>query len=224
MTSSITIKGGAGNLQKKLEEFAKVTGKTTEDAIDHLAEIAGKKLISQVQPYGTNAKIGEKLASSIAKQVRRATRHGNVIGQEGSAGSVHAKNRNSKGQIPKGLSTLGKFKRSPIPLEDVSGLVKKKMENAGIAKGAWFAAVNQVSGKKITGVAKWITRHENANLGNCSKSGKNLKRKITLTNSTPYIEKLQTQDEVKKAVKSSYPNFSKYMDREMEKHIQKLNA
>lgn len=207
-----------------LDNFAKLTGQSVEDGIDKSAEIMGKNLIKSVQPYGTSAKIGQKLEKSIAKQVNRAIRHGNVAGQSGTASDVHKKNRNSEGQVPKDLATRGKFKRSPIEISERDALIKKKMQNAGIAKGAWYAATNQITGKKITGIAKWITRHENASNGTCNKTGKGIDRVIELTNSVPWIENVQTPDDVQKAIKSAYSNFISYINREMKKNIEKANA
>jgi hypothetical protein len=196
---------------QELTNFTKKLGKTFEDGLDQLAENVGKKLIHSVQPYGTNAKVGQKFEMSIAKQVSRAIRHANVAGQDGTAPVVHKENRNSKGQVPKGLRVEGKFNRKPIEISDRNALIAKKMASAGIAKGAWFAATNQISGKKIGGVAKWITRHENKGLGSCDKTGNDLKRRIRLTNSAPYIESVQSVDDVEKAIKTSYKQFIKYI-------------
>lgn len=210
--------------ENQLKRFAEATGKTVEEGLEQTAEGVGKRLIHTVQPYGINAKVGDKFAMSIAKQVNRAIRHANVSGQDGSAAVVHKQNRNSEGQVPRDLNTAGQFKRSPVERGETDALIKRKMENAGIAKGAWFAATNQISSKKIGGVAKWITRHENSGYGSCSKSGKGLSYKITLTNSTPYIERVQSTGDVEKSISTGYKNFIKWLDRQIQKQIQKANA
>lgn len=205
-----------------IENFAKSTGKSVEDGINQSAIIMGKELIKLVQPYGFNAKVGKKFQESIAKQVNRAIRHANITGQMGNAAVVHKENRNSEGQVKRDLKFKGKFQRTPIEISERDALIKKKMQNAGIAKGAWFAATNQIS-KKTTGIAKWITRHENA-AGTCKKTGKGIDRVIELTNSVPWIKNVQTTDDLDLAVKRAEKNFISYINREMKKNIEKANA
>jgi hypothetical protein len=207
-----------------LETFTKETGKSIEDGLDTVAIAAGKRLISTVQPYGMNKKIGEKYMMSIAKQVNRAIRHGNVEGQDGGASEVHSRNRNSRGQVPKGLNTDGRFRRKPVEVGDKESHIDKKQAMAGIAKGAWYQATNQITAKKVTGVAAWITRHENQGNGVCNKTGTGFKREITLTNRVPYIRKIQSDSDIEKSIKTGYSNFIKQLQKIIDKNIEKANA
>jgi hypothetical protein len=217
------IENSKVEMKYMLDKFIKLTGQTIEDGIDKAGEAMGKRLISTVQPYGTSKKTGDAFALSIAKQVNRAIKHANVTGQDGSASSVHSKNRDSQGQVPRDIRTTGKFKRDPVSRSELDILVKKKMANAGVAKGAWFAAMNQVSSNKMTGVGKWITKHENKGLGSCEKIGKGINRSIILINKTPYIESVQSNEDVEKSIKDGLNNFYKWVNITMRKTLEKLN-
>jgi hypothetical protein len=209
---------------RTLETFTKQTGKSFEDGIDMLAVSTGKRLISTVKPYGLNKQVGDKYMLSIAKQVNRAIRHGNVEGQQGSASEIHSRNRNKRGQVSKGLNVDGQFKRKPVEISDRESQIDRKQAMAGIAKGAWYEAVNKVSDKKVTGVATWITKHDNKGNGICEKIGNGLKRRITLTNKVPYIRNIQSDSEIEKSIKTGYNNFLKQLQVVIDKHVAKANS
>jgi hypothetical protein len=95
---------------------------------------------------------------------------------------------------------------------------------AGIAKGAWYQATNQITAKKVTGVAAWITRHENQGNGICDKTGTGLNIKIILTNKVPYIRKIQSDSDIEKSIKTGYNNFLKQLQVIIDKHVARANS
>lgn len=203
--------------RKMLKDYEKKTGTNTEDATIELARACGRQLAQKIPPFGLSASVGKKFEGSIAKQVDRAVKAGNVSAVSGStAEQVHRNARDHRGQVPKGLRTKGRRKANPIPVGEKERLIKKKKEAAGTAKGAWIAAATALTGKAISGVAKWISRHRKG--GRSSILRKGLNTEITLTNELPYIERLQTPAMVKAALRDGYRNAL----RRIEKIIQKV--
>ena len=206
----------ARQFRSEVELFARATGKTVDEVVIELARSAGKQLAHKVPPWGLNAQVGKRFEGSVAKQVNRAVRAANVGTVNGStADEAHARARDSRGQVPKMLRTKGKYVRNPIPVSDKERLVDKKQEAAGAAKGAWIAAVMQISGKRITGVARWITRHQRHGRSTVMRRGINTE--ITLTNEIRYIQRLQTPAMVKMALRQAYQNTLRFMQRKIEK-------
>jgi hypothetical protein len=166
---------------------------------------------------------GSKFENSIGAQVARAVKNANITPGYGSAEQAHESRRNAKGQVPKGLQTGGKFKRSPIAISEREELARKKKLRAGQAKGAWVEASNKIDGKKMSGVAQWISRHDAGGYGDATKAGSGLKYTIELINRTSYIKKIQSGKAIAQAVAYGLKNGYKRMAKIIEKEIEKAN-
>ena len=194
----------------RLQDFVEEAGRTESEAVQLLAKACAKELAITVPPFGLSAKVGEKYQKSIAKQVNRAIKAGNIKGIQGDAKTVHQSFRNPSGQVPKGLKTTGQYKREPVSVREKETLIDKRQEAAGIAKGAWIAAAERLNGKKISGVGKWVRRHAQKNGQSAIRSEKG-GTTVLLTNSVSYISRLHRQDYVDRALKRGYMRNFRHM-------------
>jgi hypothetical protein len=194
----------------RMRDFVEEAGRTESEAVQLLAKACAKELAITVPPFGLSAKIGEKYQKSIAKQVNRAIKAGNIKGTPGSAKDVHESFRAANGQVPKGLKTRGRYNREPIPVRDKEMLIDRRQDAAGIAKGAWIAAAEKLNGKKITGVGKWVRRHAAKN-GSSSIQIKSGGTEVLLTNSVSYINKLHRQSYIDTALRRGYLRSFRHM-------------
>lgn len=197
-----------------VDKWGRKTGKGIEEGVIELASASGRQLAQKLPPFGLSAAIGQKFQGSIGKQVNRAVSAGNVAGKSGSAAQIHTGFRDSKGQVPKGLKDRGQFHREPVPVGEKERLIDKKQAAAGIAKGAWVHAV-ETMGKKLSGIARWIRRH--ASRGQSTIRRKGFSTEVTLTNTVPWVQNVQTPAMVKSALQTAYRNTIKRMQRILDK-------
>jgi hypothetical protein len=201
METKIEIdRASRAKMEKAIEKFVRVVGKTAEEGITQIAKSAGRQLVHTVQPFGITSAKGEKFHKSIAKQVNRAVRNANIEGVAGGAASVHHQRRDSRGQVPRELPTEGRFKRDPIAVGDKEAHIRKAQAKAGRAKGAWVEASDSLGGTKLSNIPKWISSNNNGGYGSSSKSGEGLKFKCELKNETPYLTRIQTQKSIAQSV------------------------
>lgn len=196
--------------KSRIDDFVEEAGKTNREAMELLAKACAKELAITVPPFGVSAKVGDQFQKSIAKQVDRAIRSGNVDGDSGSAAQIHAAKRDRRGQVPKGLRTRGQYQREPISVRDKETLVDRKQAAAGIVKGAWIAAGEKLNGKKITGVGRWVRRHAKAN-GDAEVSVKNASAEVEITNRCSYVANVQSTENVQLALKRGYLRNYRHM-------------
>lgn len=198
--------------RKTVDDYSKKIGKNVEEGVIELVKSGGKQLAQKVPPFGISAQIGKKFQGSVAKQVNRAVRAGNVGVVSGStAEQVHRAARDGKGQVPKLLKTTGRRVRNPIPVRDKEQHIDRKQEAAGTAKGAWIAAANAVGGKKLSGIPRWISRHMRN--GSARLTRKGISTECELTNSLRYINRLQPPNLIKSALQAAYQNTLRRMER-----------
>jgi hypothetical protein len=215
-----------------LEDFAKKTQSTVEDGVKNIGRSVAKELANKVQPFGLSPEVGQKFEKSIAAQVSRAwigTNLGaypptNDIRQAHYAIRASQKGK-YKGTVPKRL-----FRRQQglpwldlIPKEEMVAYRRQQQKKAGRAKGAWIEAGNQITGKALTKIPKWIDRHASGGYGSAVVSGKGMKTQITLTNKTPYLRRIQWAGTAAKAVAEGVKNGLKYMDFIIKGEIEKAN-
>lgn len=208
ITASMDAASVAG-FRTKLDEFTKLTGKSIDEGIKMLAKSVAKELAIMVPPFGISAKQGAKFQKSIEKQIDRAVKAANVAGIQGSAATVHERQRR-KGQVPKGLKTIGKFRREPIPIGEKIDLIRKKQAAAGRAKGAWIAAGEAVDGKKITGISAWVRKNAKKH-GEASVKVAGMGSIVTILNRVQYISNIQTPTMVKKGIHRGYGRNARHM-------------
>jgi hypothetical protein len=194
----------------RMSDFIEEAGRTESEAIQLLAKACAKELAITVPPFGLSAKVGNQYQKSIAKQVNRAIKAGNVKGTPGSAADVHQSFRMANGQVPKGLKTTGKYGRDPVSVRDKETLIDKRQHAAGIAKGAWIAAAERLNGKKISGVGAWVRRHAGKN-GSSDIRVERSGTTVMLTNSVSYINKLHRQTYIDRALKRGYMRNFRHM-------------
>jgi hypothetical protein len=208
ITASMDAASVAG-FRMKLDEFTKLTGKSVDEGIKLLGKAISKELAIMVPPFGVSAKQGKAFQKSIQKQIDRAVKAANVAGMQGSAESVHERQRR-EGQVPKDLKTVGKFKRAPIPIGEKIDLIRKKQAAAGRAKGAWIAAGEAIDGKKINGISAWVRKHAKKH-GQASVHVAGMGSIVTISNHVQYIAELQSQNMVKQAMRRGYGRNARHM-------------
>ena len=199
-----------------LKAYEKRAGKSREEATIGLAKASAKQLASKIPPYGVSARIGKKFEESIKTQVWRAIKNAQIQGDAGGVRTAHANRRNSRGQVPRQLNTAGKYSMAPYDAGNVAGHAQKKSNQAGLLKSAWISAGNKLKGNRISGVAKWITRHPGTH--GSGKVASTLNGVVVyLTNKLQYVTKAQKQSEIQSALKTAYNGYSYFMKREIEK-------
>lgn len=205
-----------------LKAYEKRAGKSREETTIGLAKASAKQLASKIQPYGVSARIGKKFEESIKTQVWRAIKNAQIKGDAGGVRTAHANRRNSRGQVPRQLNTGGKYAMAPYDAGEVANHAAKKSAQAGLLKSAWISAGNKLKGNRISGVAKWITKHTVSH--GASKISNNLNGvSVYLTNRLDYIRKAQKNSEIQSALKTAYNGYSYFMKREIEKsHTAKI--
>jgi hypothetical protein len=223
-------------MKSAVEEFARRTGKAAEDGINEIAMSGGKRLAHTVQPFGISAAKGEKFKKSIGNQVDqvffgvnmgaypatgdiKAAHYAQRVGGSGRKGSVKFRQfRKERGQKWLDLISVG----------EKEAYKRKEQAKAGRAKGAWVAATNDIGGKKLSGVAAWIARHDKSRTGTGKKTGDGLKYKASLENKTPYITHIQPDKAVATAIafglKNGMKRIQKVIDGEIKKANRKLSA
>lgn len=214
---SITIDPSSRRIFRRIvKDFEKKTGRKVEDSVVELTRSSAKQLAHRVPPFGLNAQVGKKFEGSIAKQVDRAIKAGNVgVVSGATAAQMHASARDNKGQVPKGLRTRGKRVKNPISVREKEALIDRKQAAAGSAKGAWIAAGNSLSGKRISGVARWVSRHLLHGSSKILRRG--ISTEASITNELPYIQRLQSGPMIKAALQIAYRNTLRQMQRILDK-------
>jgi hypothetical protein len=214
MEANVSFEPGAiDKIRSTLEEFARMTGKGIEEGVKEVGMSAGRQLAQKLQPYGLKQGPGEKFIKSIGRQVditflgvnlgafpantdiKEAHFAARFKGQR--KGTVdHRLFRKEKGQ--KWLNLISQSEKEQH--------ARKQQAKAGRAKGAWVQAVNEISQKKMSNVAKWISRHDSSSYGSTKKSGDGLGFKIDVENRTPYLKYIQPSEQVAKAMAFGYKN------------------
>lgn len=214
ISANITPKDRAQFL-KAIAKYKREFIKTEREVMIQLGKISAKELAIRVQPLGISSKVGKKYEGSIQAQVHRAIKNANISGGSQNALQAHQSKRNSRGQVSRALATSGQFKRSPIDLSDRFELAKKKSENAGLSKGAWIAAGENLDNKKISGIPKWIRRH--AKHAASKIDGKSSGTIISLINKISFVVSVMSDSDINKALMTAYRKNIKKMNIELNK-------
>ena len=204
-----------------LRTLERRTGHVVSDSIIDIGREASRQLAQKVPPFGLNQRTGEKFQKSIAKQVNRAVSNAQVTGAAGDAAKVHAERRDSKGQVPKGLVDRGQLQRAPIEIRDRERHIDKKQAAAGIVKGAWIHAGTQlpratqvVIGRPRVQVGRWIMRHLSKGQATFRRAG--ISTEITLTNTVPWVQRVQSNSLVQSAVRAAVKGVTKDIQRRID--------
>lgn len=222
-------KASSAKFRRDMKEFTRLAGISVGEGVAVIAKDASKQLASKVQPWGLSNKVGDKFQKSIAKQVARATRAGNIKGTPGDALTVHAANRDGRGRVSRGLPERGQFKRKPLDPEEVNRAVEKRQKAAGRLKAAWIAAGEAITtafnvnakgiSRKITGVGQWIRRHVDRKEGSAKWNlSRGISSYVDITNDAQNIERHQKTSDAKAALAIAYRAGT----REMKKILRKL--
>lgn len=218
-------------IKSTLEEFAMRTGKSVEDGINEIAMSAGRRLAHTVQPFGLTAAKGAKFIKSIGNQVDQ-TWFGVNLGAYPATGDIkkaHYDQRMS-GSGRKGSVKFRQFRKERgqkwLDLIDVAQkeeYKRKQQAKAGRAKGAWVSATNSIGGKRLSGVAAWIERHDKNSLGTANKTGKGMEYKVSLENRTSYLPHIQPARKVAESITFGLKNGLKRMQKVIDGEIEKAN-
>lgn len=198
--------------ERTLRQFRRATGISVEEGIIEVAKSTARQLVHTVQPYGTDKAKGQKFMENIGKQIDYAWM-GSLRGAypSSSMAEAHAAARNSRGVV-----RMRKFRRftewnNYISVGQKEEYKRKKVKNAGIAKAGWvvagestISATNRTRTgrvKKLSGIANWIRRHMKPSLGGSEITRNGMGTFVDLINNVSYIEKLQTQSDVNKAIR-----------------------
>jgi hypothetical protein len=206
-----------------LRAYERKTGQTIEESVIDIGREASRQAAQKCPPFGLTDRTGDRFKKSIAKQVNRAVKAGNVAGRPGDANRVHQSLRDSKGQVPRNLKTTGQYKRDPIKISEKEALIDKKQAAAGIVKGAWIHAGTQlgrkfaaVTGRKRVVVGAWIRRHLSRGKGSVTRHGINTE--VTLVNTVSWVQRVQSESMLRSAVNAAF----KGVQREMQKALDKI--
>ena len=209
-------------MERVIDSFVKNTGKTAEDGIRRIAVAGAKQLATKVQPYGISSKTKDMLHGIVAKQSHRAISNANVEGIEGSAASVHLHGRVA-GRVPRGIATWGQFKRSPISFPERNAHVEKQVQKVGRAKSAWIEAGENIEGGGKISVQAWLRKNIGGGYGTSKSTDQGMNHVIILSNTTPYLRKIQSTQDVASAVATAMKNSFKAMITATRKEIEKAN-
>jgi hypothetical protein len=185
-----------------LDEYRKLYKKTGEEIAQGLGKAAAKQLANYTYPWGMNPAIGKKFEMNLMLQGHRALKAANVSGAQGGPSQVHKSARNSQGQVPKNLETKGRFQRAPIELSERMAYTEGLRKQAGIAKGAWISAGENLGAGKISGVPKWIRRH--AKNGSAAITQGRDGAEVTLTNELDFVRGRKFEQAINPAMAKAY--------------------
>jgi hypothetical protein len=218
--------------QRILKEFSAKTGEGVEEGIRGIGLSTARELAHRFQPYGLKSAPGEKFIKSIGHQVDRAY-FGTNLGAFPSTSDMKQAHNNARkkggkeaGQVPPRL--FRKEKGQPwlglITQAENNAYKKTVQAKAGRAKAAWIEAGNQLTKAKISGVAKWISRHLPSSFGKANVTGDGLKTQVELINLTPYAKHKQSTSQIKSAIKAGQKNGVKRMEHIINGKVRKIKT
>lgn len=204
-------RGSVREFKRLLREYEKKTGVAIEEGVIELAKSTSRRLAHTVPPYGLTQAVGKKFEESIASQIDRAWYGANVGAFKGATmGDAHAEARNKNGSVPKRKFRSFKKFDMRISVSEKEQYKRKKVRNAGIAKAGWVVAGESTISKssltktgkikKLSGIAKWISRHLKSKLGFSKITRNGMSTTVDLTNNVSYISRLHKQPDQDKAV------------------------
>jgi hypothetical protein len=216
VSASISVQNRARFL-KILSDFEKQKGRDVADSIMTLAKTCASKLAEKTPPYGKQDQGINRQEGSIAAQVHRAIRAGNIEGIQGSAAQVHEHYReNGVVKTRDIVWRAAQYKRSPVSIEDRNALATKKAKAAGRGKAGWIAAGEDIKGKtlltkagaakQIGGVGKKVRRHVKSKFGSAQViiRRRSAETTVVLWNKVSYIGNYQTPMDRAKAISAAY--------------------
>lgn len=217
---------GVARFNKSVEDFTKATGKTAEEGLQRMAKSSCRRLASTVQPYGLKGDKLDKFVKSIGNQVNRAW-YGVNIGAYPKTRNMQTAHRSARvnGSVPK--REFRKEKNNPwlelISANERDSYKKIAQAKAFRAKAAWVKAANDLGKPKMSDIDPRIARHVEQAKGFVTKTGKDMKAKVEITNATSYIQSIQTQAEVTTSHQQGFKNGLKWMQITTAKAIEKAN-
>jgi len=207
-----------------LTKFSQTVNRSVEEGIKDIARSSARRLIHTVKPFGVKQGIGETFEKNIGKEIDyvfHATNWGELPAASDMRTAHEAQRRKGNVRI-RNLRSQSKYELR-ISVGDKESYAKRKIENAGMAKGAWAEAVNDLSGPKISGLGKWISRHAKNGRGKAIESGKGLQFSVELQNNVPYITDIQTEHAVRLAAVNGMKNGLNRMIKIIRKAEEKAN-
>jgi hypothetical protein len=195
---------GESEMRARLRQYENALGKTVEEGIGEIARSSARELAMKVQPYGLSKKVGDKFIKNITEQIRHVAQGVN-LGVYHGANIQSAHNnarRNGRVRIRRLRGDNSAKPTNEISISESDAYIEQQTAKAGRAKAAWIAAGNSIGKEKLSGIPKWISRHNSGSYGTSSTSGRRMKAEITLENRVPYIRKLQKDREIASALRT----------------------
>lgn len=225
-------KDSKAEFKRILKEFEAATGQGVEEGIRGIGLSTARELAHKFQPYGLGSAKGQKFIDSIGAQVDRAYLGVNLGAFPATTDMREAhfaarkKSGREAGQVPdrKFRKEQGKPWLGLITQAQKEIYKRKVQAKAGRAKAAWIEAGNQLTKAKISGVAKWISRHLGSGFGKSNVTGGGLKTESELINMTPYAKYKQTNSQIKSAIKAGQKNGVKRMEHIINGKVRKIKT
>jgi hypothetical protein len=211
-------------MEKTLLDFSKMVNRSVEEGIKDIARSSVRRLIHTVRPYGTKENIGTLFKKNIAAEIEYVffgTNHGWLPKASSMKGAHEAQRRNGNVKMRR-IRSGGRYEEL-ISIGEREAYIHRKQANAGIAKGAWLEAGNDIGGPKVSKMGKWISRHATKGNGKAIPSGDGLNFNIELQNNVPYIDDIQTEYDLEKAAADGMKNGLNRMIKIIKKAEEKAN-
>ncbi len=204
-------------LESTLKEFASKSKIGVAETVAIIGSNVARQLAIGVQPTGMSSSVGAKFSVGITKQVRKAARHAEYMGDNEPIGGVHLKYRNKNGAVMVFHPKKFQPKAPKIPKPEVSRQVRLKVREMGKAKAGWVAAGERIDSpllktkrgkmRKLTGVSYWIRRHVSMKVGSSKFVRRwGLNSGVLLTNEVgyAYAQGSPNHKQVNKSIKTGY--------------------
>lgn len=212
-------KASEKRVRAMLDSMEKVFGVQTEEGIGIIGFYTGLRLAHKIQPFGFSKMGGTE--ASVGKQVWRAAKNAQLEGSNQTVSSAHQSRRNRKGQVPKTLQTLGRYKRKPYTVEEIQQQAAEKAANVGLAKASWVEAAEKIG---IGGIPtpEVVQRHTKKGNGRAIFSRMLLRTRLEIESKISYIRALLKDSVVTNALIAGRKNALKYMEKNVTRALRQM--
>lgn len=207
---------GLESTRRLLKQYAKVCDASIVEGIKVMGLSSARWLAHRVQPWGVDAGRGARFMRNLEAQVDQVY-FGVNIGAYPATTDIreahYAQRRNGKIRARRFTKDKGNPWKGIIKQDQLQAYKREVVAKAGRAKGAWIESGNSLGLTKLSGIAKWIDRHNATGYGGSRvREGSAAKASVELWNHTPYISKLQRPGEIKAALRLGRRNGIKRLE------------
>jgi hypothetical protein len=203
-----------------LDSAAKVMNVKTQEFVSIVAKSTAQRLSHKIHPIGY--KNMEKFEKSIASQVFKAMHNAIREGDMRTGGQAHQSRRNTRGQVPKGIVTTGRYQRAPYTEAEFIEAAKRKQDNAGLAKASFVDAGEKVGIGKFKDIPNVVRRHVRSGHGFATTSFSPFRPEIVIGSKITYIRRLLSNSKIATALREGRVNALKYLEREVAKTYKQM--